>query len=122
MAHQPQRGWNILGVSVQGDLGGITYYTSATRKLVAFAKAPPLNPPSQKQLEMRQAWSDAAAEWRDLTNDQRTKWKQITDHVRLRVTGYNLWIWYWRTRDEGSLRTIERKLPYELARPVPLGS
>jgi len=121
MAHQKTRGFNILGVSVQGDLGGITYYTSARRQLVAFAKAPPLNPPSPKQIAIRSVWSDAAEAWRNLTDEQRETWYQLDKRLRMRLTAYNIWIWFYRSRDEEQLQTIERKAGLTLPRPPAAG-
>jgi len=107
----------ILGMNVQGDIGPLTMYTSRRRKLVVFLRAPPLNPPSQTQEIMRDLFRNYAAAWRAAGQAVRDQWKQATQRANLSLTGYQLWVWFSRTRDEPALRTIERQSSLTLTRP-----
>lgn len=97
-------GWNLTG-----DLGPLTFYTSTRGRPVTFPKNPPLNPPSALQQSMRNWLANAARTWQGLTNEQRATWERVTKTLGLGVTGYNLWVWFSRTRDLPTIQTLERQ-------------
>jgi len=111
---------NWIGFNIQGDIGPLTLYTSARGKLVGFLRAPPLNPPSPTQEAIREYFRQCAAEWRSLSTDQRNQWLQAARRARISIGGYNLYTWFWRTRNEDQLATIERQSGITLDRPAPL--
>lgn len=77
--------------------------------MVVFPRSPPLNPPTIEQIFQRQAFVAAAAEWRLQGPETRAKWKRAARRAALKITGYNLWV-YWRcTNDQETIRTIERQ-------------
>lgn len=100
---------SFLGFSATGDLGPLTAYTSKQHKQVWFPKTNPLNPPSAMQHKMRNFFRLVAMSWRALSATQRQAWQQAADAAGLRVTGYNLFLWYQRTRDAATIATIERQ-------------
>lgn len=118
MAHDLGRQSKIyLGLNVQGDIGPMTFYTSKRKKLVAFDRAPPLNPPSPKQEIMREFYRTCARTWRASGTTNRKQWQLACRKANLWISGYNLWCWYSRTLNESALKTIERQSGQSLTRP-----
>lgn len=107
----------ILGLNVQGDIGPLTIYTSRNRRLVYFLRAPPLHPPSQTQEHFRENFRVYAASWRAAGVAVRREWNQAVRRANLSLSGYNLWVWFSRTRAESELQTIERAAGINLTRP-----
>lgn len=97
-------GWNATG-----DLGGLTFYTSKRRKLVFFLKAPPKTPPNFWQRRNQHRFRLAAALWRRLGQAERRRWELASRRLSLRLTGYNLWIYYFTSRDQATIDTIFRQ-------------
>jgi hypothetical protein len=98
----------IVGFNAQGDLGPITFYTSSRNKLVAFAKSPPLSPPSRVQQQMRDFFRLAAAAWRALPLAARAEWATLAAGGKTRCTGFNLFLYYQRTKDRATIETLQR--------------
>jgi hypothetical protein len=118
MAHSvapESRSW--IGLSAQGDLGPWTIYTDRYGKTVYFLRAPPLNPPSTSQEYLRELFRNAATAWRQAAPATRADWRTAARKCNLGISGYCLWIWFTRTRDEQRLRTIERQSGITLERP-----
>jgi hypothetical protein len=107
----------MLGLNVQGDIGPMTFYTNKNHKLVGFLRAPPLNPPTQTQEFMRDFYRDCATAWRALGAAERAKWNRVSRKCNLSISGYNLWCWFTRGRDESALRTLENQAGESLTRP-----
>jgi hypothetical protein len=118
MAHdQGRHSRVILGFNVQGDLGPLTMYTSKRKKMVAFLRAPPLNPPSPIQRYLRDTFREAARQWRAQGAPNRSLWNTAVRRANLGLSGYNLWVWFSRTRNHAALTTIERQSGITLPRP-----
>lgn len=117
MAHDLGKESRWLGMYITGDIGPLTFYTSQRAKLVAFPRAPPLVPPSTLQETFREYFRQAATAWRGLTNDERANWLEAATRCNLAIHGYDLWTWYYRTRADDELRTIERQSGLSLTRP-----
>lgn len=98
----------FLGLNTQGDLGPWTFYTSKRRGLVFFQKAPPLEPPSPKQIHQRNKFRLAGMVWRSLRPEQREAWGTAAKRARLQITGYNLFVYYLTRNDAPVVRTVER--------------
>lgn len=109
--------YNILALNLQGDIGPITFYTSSRGKMVAFLRAPPLNPPTAKQETIRDIFRNAASQWRALTPGQRTEWQQVADRCNLGITGYNLFTWYSHKRHYPGIQPLEEKARITLTLP-----
>lgn len=99
----------LMGFNATGDLGALTMYTSQRGHMVAFPKTNPLNPPSYMQHKMRNFFRICATQWRALSPEAREAWSRAALHAGLRVTGYNLFLWYQRTLDRPTIETIERQ-------------
>lgn len=117
MAHDLGKESRWLGMYITGDIGPLTFYTNQRAKLVAFPRAPPLHPPSTTQEAIRELFRDYATKWRALTHAQRAQWLSAGRKANLAITGYNLFFWFCRSRDEAELRTIERQTGITLTRP-----
>jgi hypothetical protein len=98
----------FLGFNTQGDLGPWTFYTSKRKGLVFFQKSPPLEPPTLLQIHQRNKFRLAAYIWRSLTQDQQERWSDAAEKANLRITGYNLFVFWICKQDDTAIRTIER--------------
>lgn len=114
MAEVPRRLMVVLGLNVMGDLGGLTSYTNRNRKLIIFPRAPPLNPPTIEQIWQRQRMVAAARQWKELTIEQRRNWLLAARRASLKITGYNLFVYWSMTNDAATVRTIERQSGFKL--------
>ncbi len=81
-----------LGLTVTGDLGPLTIYTTRRNRIVFFPKTPPDKPPSDAQIVMRGRWRLAAISWKQLSKEDRETWEAITIRAGLRITGYNFFV------------------------------
>ena len=109
----PEHAW-LLGFRPTGDLGGHTCYTSRRNNTVWFTKSPPLEPPSYHQLVFRNRFRQYAQAWQDLTEQDRQNWEATVQSAGLRLTGYNLFIWYQTYRSPAHLRTLETQTGIKL--------
>jgi len=100
---------NLLGFRPSGDLGPLTGYTSKRGKPVWYLKAPPKEPPTGYQIHYRNVFRLVAMAWKGLPTWQRTNWLAAARRASLRITGYNLFLWYYHTRDTAVIRTIEHQ-------------
>ena len=88
----------FMGLDPTGDLGGITFYTTKLGKVVAYDKAPPLRPPTTRQIVRRNRWRRAAELWQQLTQQQRDTWHAAARRARLTIHGYNLFLFFITTQ------------------------
>lgn len=109
MAFTPENVISLLGLSIQGDLGPFTAYTSRRGKKVIFPKAPPLEPPSFRQQLFRQKFVTFGIEWASLSDDQRAAWKLAALHCDATMTGPGLMMWWLTTRDTRQLQNLIRR-------------
>lgn len=110
MAAQPQSNlFKLMGFNAQGDLGPLTFYVSARKKLVWFDKAPPLTPPSDLQLHQRNKFRNAATLWNSLTQERREAWRRAEQLGHLGITGFNLFVSWAIKGDTPTIRTVERQ-------------
>ena len=104
-------GWNPTG-----DFGPWTCYTAKNKKPVMFIKAPPTEPPTDRQTYQRESWRTFARMWKLLPKHNRDLWELATKRAHLFITGYNLYIWWKTTRDLPTLNSIIRQskvpIPY----------
>lgn len=100
---------SLLGWRPTGDLGPLTGYTSRRGKIVWFLKAPPTCPPSDWQISQRNKFRLVAMAWKALTEVQRDQWKTAEQLGHLNITGYNLFTYWCLTRDDDTIRTIQRQ-------------
>lgn len=118
MATQAPSLYELIGNSMQGDLGGFTCYTSVRNKVVWFVKSPPLEPASPTQRAIRNLFIMNAIVWRSMSIDSRSTWNAAAVQARLRIHGYDLFTWWMRTKDNATLATIERSSGVAIAKPT----
>jgi len=56
----------------------------------------------------------AGTTWQMLTAQQRADWETATRVLSMKITGYNLWVYWSTTLDRGTLHTIERQAGLDL--------
>lgn len=108
----------LLGWRPTGDLGPWTWYTRVNGTVVWFLRAPPTCPPSESQTAQRNVFRQAAAAWSLLPEASKRNWELATRRLSLRLTGYNLWVWYQTTNDYQALQTIQRHSGLQLIPPA----
>jgi hypothetical protein len=99
--------YHMLGFRPTGDLGPLTYYTSARNKIVFFPKAPPLHPPSYLQTVQRNRYRLAAIAWNDLPEVERLNWEKIAKTAKLTINGYNLFVWYYLRNGGATIQAFQ---------------
>lgn len=104
----------FLGFNTQGDLGPWTFYTSKRNGLVWFTKAPPLEPPSLLQTHQRNKFRLAGYIWRALTPEARETWLRAARQANLRISGYNLFVYWITTQDDDAIKTVQRQTDIDL--------
>lgn len=112
--HAEDRRLNFLGFRPTGDLADLTAYTSARGKVVWFKKAPPLKPPSPRQVHQRLIFGNAARGWKLLTEATRNAWINAAHRAHLHLSGYLLYMVWSLLRDRATIRTIERQSGVDL--------
>jgi len=106
-----RRIWSLLGLRPTGDLGPLTFYTTRHRRVVAFPRAPPLTPPSPRQTFQRNSFRAVAWAWTRLTPQRRKDWLDLAKTNHLRITGYNLYVYYQLTGDLKTIKTLRPNWP-----------
>lgn len=101
--------WQLLGIWVSGDVGGITIYTDKNHRKVAFPKAPPDKPPSPEQVAQRARFKTAQANWKALTLAEKTSLEEVTKTAYIVMTGQNLFMSVSMTNDQAGYETLQRQ-------------
>lgn len=109
----------LLGFDLTGDIGPLTAYTTNKGRAVLYPRASPLNPPSDAQVIQRDRFTEAAAAYAELTDDTKQKWQQAARRASLRITGYNLWTYYFIRRDKPCIQTICNQTGIDLISSLP---
>ncbi len=110
---------NLLGFKVQGDLGGITCYTSKRDRVVWYPKAPPKMPPSDEQVRERDGFRRIGDSWAMLTVEEKAQWKEVATKAHLRISGYNLFSFWMLKHDLAAIKTLVRQTKVLLPLPSP---
>jgi len=98
---------SLLGLIVSGDVDGITIYTDRHGRKVAYPKAPPKEPPTKMQVDVRARFKAAQAEYMSITVDQKRAYELLTKAASLCLTGQNLWIHVAMKHTFGTLDTLQ---------------
>jgi hypothetical protein len=114
MVKQDNKLLALLGFNCTGDVGPWTLYTSKRGALVFYPRVPALSPPSAQQFSQRQRFSQAASLWRMMPQSARDNWELATKRASLKLTGYNLFTFWYTRRDLDIIRTIERQTSLQL--------
>lgn len=109
MAHTPLKTDRLLGWSVTGPMGGLTWYTSARRKIVAYYDTQAGKAPSPTQVVIQNRFRQASYAWRSLTRTQRRAWLDAARRTSQCATGFNLFVQAWCTSDLSIARTVFRQ-------------
>ena len=99
----------MMGINPTGDFGPLTIYTAKNKKPVQFLKAPPTSPATARQRYVRDRMGYYAAWWTAQSAETKAAWQAAATAAHTRMTGYNLWQWWYWHRDAGVLATIQRQ-------------
>jgi len=115
MKPQPPAITAMWGLWPTGDFGPFTFYTSHQRKnVVAFLKAPPLEPPSWKQRLQQTRFANAARLWSLLPTATRQAWTTACRRAHLKITGFNFFVYVHLRQDLAAARTIQHQSGVDL--------
>ncbi len=101
--------WNLIGLGVAGDVGGLTVYTDRFGRKVAYPKSPPDKPPSDLQIAQRTRFREAQAAWSALDLGQKLNLELAVMKSSICMTGQNLYITVALKNDQAGLDTIARQ-------------
>lgn len=111
---------NIIGLIVSGDVDGVTIYTDRYNRKVAYPKAPPKEPPTKMQVDVRNRFKAAQAEYMGLTPLQKRAYEDLTQKASLCMTGQNLFIHVAMKRTYGTLTTLQDQTGVTVQPPTPV--
>lgn len=111
---------NLIGLIVSGDVDGITIYTDRHARKVAYPKAPPKEPPTQMQIDIRARFKAAQSEYMALTAAEKRAYELLTKAAALCLTGQNLFISVAMKRTFGILTTLQEQTGYNVTPPTPV--
>jgi hypothetical protein len=114
-----QKGWNLIGLNFQGDIGPITTYTDARGHRVWFLKTRPDTPPTWMQIHQMNLFAYVSWAWDALSTPQQADWEAVTKKLSLRLTGYSLFTYLYATDDAATIATLERQAGITLSRNLP---
>lgn len=109
---------SLLGLVVNGDLGGLTIYTDRFGKKVVYEKSPPEKPPSDLQVIQRQRFRLAQAEYAALTSDQKLDYETLAQRASLCLTGQNLFIHVALVHSYALLNTLQHQWALDVFTPT----
>ena len=105
---------HLFGFVAWGDFGPLTIYTSARHRVVAYPRAPPTSPPTPWQTSQRARFSAAAAAWKIFVPSLKPNWEKAARRLSLKVTGYDLFVYYHLSQDRLAIATVERQSKLQL--------
>lgn len=111
---------SALGLIVSGDVDGLTIYTDRHGRKVAYPKAPPKEPPTQMQVDVRARFTAAQAEYMGLSVPEKHAYELLTKAVALCMTGQNLFISVAMKRTFGILETLQLQTGISVTPPTPV--
>jgi hypothetical protein len=105
------------GIDLAGDIGPLTVYTNRNRKLVAFPRSPPKEPPTPSQVRQRNRLSLAVQRWHLLPQATRDAWTGLATAIAIVMSGYNLYIGLSLNPDDDALATACNKTGIQVTPP-----
>jgi len=93
-------------------------YTSKRGRPVWFLRAPPLVPASPRQRHQRNRFVVGAHVWTSMPPAEKLLWARACQLDRIRITPYNLFIWWALSRRDDIIHSIELRTGITL---LPIG-
>jgi len=97
---------SVLGLTVSGDLGGVTIYTDRYGQKTVYPFSPPKEPASPAQIRLRERFRQAHLAWRSLTAADKRNLEIAVNLASLCMTGQNVYISACLTNRAASLATL----------------
>lgn len=98
-----------LALKLQGDIGGLTTYTTRRGRIVYFIQAPPNQPMSADQSYFRSQFRAAIACWQAMSKQQQQAWYRACRTAHLRIGPTALIVAALMPGRTSDIRTIERQ-------------
>jgi len=83
---------SLLGLQVSGDAFGLTFYTKARHRVVAYAQAPPKLPRTFGQKAWATRFGNAMRAWRALSEPDRQLYRDYAKASGIPMLGHNIWV------------------------------
>ncbi len=83
---------SLMGLTVSGDIGGVTIYTDRWQRKISYEKSPPQKPASAWQRTLRDKFGDAVRQYVALSTSEKAAWELLANKSHLCMTGQNLLI------------------------------
>jgi hypothetical protein len=106
-----------MAFEATGDVGPLTCYTNR-RQTVWFLKAWLSDPATPRQIAHRDRVRAAARLWKQLCPGARRRWEIVSKKAGTKLTGYNLWVHWIMTGEDGPIETISRQAGHTLLPPI----
>lgn len=94
---------------IQGDIAGLTTYTTRRGRAVVYLQAPPKEPVTPDQALFRSRFALAAAIWQTMSQPQREKWRLACKRAKLRLGPTALIAASTAPQNANNLATIQRQ-------------
>jgi len=108
---------DLLGLTVSGDLAGLTIWTRKDGRKVSYPFSPPTSPATSKQLHQRSRFRLAQQRWKNLTTSEQEALEELCRESNAPLTGQNLWIHVALTNDQKAMTTLERQTDIIVTHP-----
>lgn len=109
--------YNLMGLQVSGDLGGVTIYTDRFGKKVAFPKEPPKTEPSPEQAALRNRFRESQEDYMAMSDQVKLDYENLARRTNIPMTGQNLWISVAMKNNISGLETLERQSGISVPHP-----
>lgn len=109
--------WNIIAQQVAGDFGDLTVYTDRHQRKVWYPRAPPKEPPTDRQMHQRHLFTLAQRSWAALTPQEKKDLEDMCRRTSASLTGQNLWMSCHIKGDWSTLETISRQAGIPITHP-----
>lgn len=97
---------SVLGLTVSGDLGGVTIYTDRYGQKTVYPFSPPKEPASVAQIRLRERFRQAHLAWRSLSAGDKAALERAVNTASLCMTGQNVYISACLTNRGEALQTL----------------
>lgn len=105
------------GLSIAGDIGPFTCYTTHRGRRVFYRRAPPTSPPTPPQIRQRLRFKLAQHLWSNIPVGQKQLWEQLTKELSLCLTGQNLFMSLALNPDDEALASALNRTGLSLTTP-----
>lgn len=98
----------ILGWTLQGDVAGLTTYTTRRHRIVFYPARPADQPPSPDQIFFRSIFKSAIDLWQAMSKPQQQTWQKAAQQSHANIPPTALIVAALMPGQQSTIRTIEQ--------------